>query len=143
MPTRKAQAHWEGNLTEGKGEMSTESSHLQAAYSFPSRFESGPGTNPEELIGAALAGCFSMALANALSEAGFTPTSIDTQAGVEIRATKEGFRIPSIELMTHAVVPEVSAATFEELAHATKEECPVSRALTGTEIRLTTHLSRS
>ncbi len=141
MPTRKAQAHWEGNLTQGTGNMSTESGHLESPYSFSSRFESGSGTNPEELIGAALAGCFSMALANSLAEAGFEVTSIDTEAAVEIKAGQDGFFIPTIELNTRALVPGVSEKTFTEHAQKTKEECPVARALAGTQIDLTTHLT--
>ena len=100
MPVRKADAVWEGNLKEGRGRMKLGSGAFEGAYSFSSRFEEGTGTNPEELIGAALAGCFSMALANGLSQAGYSPRHIHTNASVKIEKLEEGFKITSIMLDT-------------------------------------------
>ena len=136
MPLRKADAFWEGNLKDGKGRMKLGSGAFEGAYSFSSRFEEGTGTNPEELIGAALAGCFSMALANGLAQAGYTPDRIHTNAAVKIEKLEEGFRITSILLETEAEVPGISEQVFMEKAEITKKSCPVSKALTGTEIKL-------
>jgi osmotically inducible protein OsmC len=110
---------------------------FQGAYSHASRFESGPGTNPEELIGAAHAGCYSMFLAALLSKAGFTPTVVRTTANVSIAA---GPVIDVIELNTEAVVPNVDNATFQQHAEEAKKGCPVSKALTGPQIKLTAKL---
>ncbi|MCC7201083.1 MAG: OsmC family protein [Nitrospirae bacterium] len=141
MPIRKAAAVWEGNLKDGKGRMKLGSGAFEGAYSFSSRFEEGTGTNPEELIGAALAGCFSMALANGLAQAGFTPRRINTNASVKIEKLEEGFRITLITLDTEADVPGISEQAFIEKAETTKKSCPVSRALTGTEIKLQARLT--
>ncbi len=141
MPLRKSEAVWEGNLKDGKGRMKLGSGAFEGAYSFSSRFEEGTGTNPEELIGAALAGCFSMALANGLAQAGFTPRRIHTNATVRIEKLEEGFRITSITLDTEADVPGISEQAFIEKAETTKKSCPVSRALTGTEIKLQARLT--
>lgn len=141
MPLRKAEAVWEGNLKDGKGRMKLGSGAFEGAYSFSSRFEEGTGTNPEELIGAALAGCFSMALANGLAQAGFTPKYIHTNATVKIEKLEEGFRITSILLDTDAEVPGISEQVFMEKAEITKKSCPVSKALTGTEIKLQARLT--
>lgn len=141
MPLRKAEAVWEGNLKDGKGRVKLGSGAFEGAYSFSSRFEEGTGTNPEELIGAALAGCFSMALANGLAQAGFTPKHVHTNATVKIEKLEEGFRITSILLDTDAEVPGISEQVFMEKAEITKKSCPVSKALTGTEIKLQARLT--
>jgi osmotically inducible protein OsmC len=140
MPERTAQAHWEGPIKEGHGWIGVESGVLEAQYSFDSRFENGKGTNPEELLGAAHAGCFTMALALALTEAGHPPIRIATTARVTIERTADGFRIPRIDLEAEGEVPGIDAAAFEQHANGAKSHCPVSLALTGTEIRLTAKL---
>jgi lipoyl-dependent peroxiredoxin len=141
MPARTATARWEGGLQDGKGTMRLGSGAFEGQYSFASRFEEGTGTNPEELIGAAHAGCFSMALAAGLGRAGFTPTSVETSANVHLEKGDSGFRISRIELTTNAVVPGIDEATFAEQAEAAKAGCPVSQALAGVEIKLDAHLS--
>src|SRR6516225_7725532 len=108
MPTRNAEAVWEGNLKDGKGTMKLASGAYEGQYSFASRFESGKGTNPEELIAAAHAGCFSMALSHGLSQAGFTPRRVHTTAKVHLEKGAAGFEIPRIELQTEADVPNIS-----------------------------------
>jgi osmotically inducible protein OsmC len=135
MAVRKAEAVWEGG-TKGKGRMKLGSGAFEGAYSFASRFENGTGTNPEELIGAAHAGCFSMALSFMLEQAGFTPARVQTSARVHIEKAGEGFKITSIELETEADVPGIDERKFLEQAEAAKKGCPVSQALTGTEITL-------
>ncbi len=142
MPVRKANAIWQGDLKSGKGFVKGESGNIEAEYSFPSRFESGNGTNPEELIGAAHAGCYSMALANGLSKAGFTPNKIETTASVHLEKVGEGFKITKIELDTKADVPGIDEATFKENAEAMKAGCPVSQLVTGAEIVLNAKLVR-
>jgi osmotically inducible protein OsmC len=136
MPVRTAQAVWEGDLVKGKGTVALGSGSYKGAYSFASRFESGNGTNPEELIGAAHAGCFSMALSGGLGKAGFAPRKIQTDAKVHIEKVGEGFKITRIELRTEAEVPGVDAKTFLQHAEAAKKGCPVSQALAATEIVL-------
>ena len=140
MPVRKADAVWEGNLKEGKGRMKLGSGAFEGAYSFSSRFEEGAGTNPEELIGAALAGCFSMALAGGLAQSGYSPKRIYTHADVKIEKLEEGFKITSIVLETEAEVPGIEEQVFMEKAETTKKTCPVSKALTGTDIQLRARL---
>ena len=140
MPVRKAEAVWEGNLLKGKGKMKFGSGAFEGSYSFASRFEQGPGTNPEELIGAAHAGCFSMALSGILDQAGFTADSIRTVARVHIDKAGEGFKITTIELETEGTVPGIDEKAFKEKAEAAKKGCPVSMALTGVEIRLQARL---
>lgn len=140
MAVRHAQAVWKGNLREGNGAMKLGSGAFEGAYSFGTRFEETPGTNPEELIGAALAGCFSMALSANLERAGFTAASIQTAAKVHLTRTDAGFRITTIELDAEASVPGVDETTFQQQAEATKTGCPVSNALTGVEIRLNARL---
>ena len=140
MPVRKAEAVWEGSLLKGKGKMKFGSGAFEGSYSFASRFEQGPGTNPEELIGAAHAGCFSMALSGILDQAGFTAESIRTVARVHIDKAGEGFKITTIELETEGTVPGIDEKTFKEKAEAAKKGCPVSMALTGVEIRLQARL---
>lgn len=132
MPVRKANAVWEGTLKEGKGTMKL--SAMDFAYSFSSRFEEGPGSNPEELIAAAHAGCFSMALSANLGRAGFTPTKIETTANVHMEKTDAGNSITRIVLDTTAEVPGIEDAAFQEIAAQTKDTCPVSRVLTGAQI---------
>ena len=140
MPLRKADAVWEGNLKEGRGRMKLGSGAFEGAYSFSSRFEEGTGTNPEELIGAALAGCFSMALAGGLAQSGYSPKRIYTHADVKIEKLEEGFKITSIVLETEAEVPGIEEQVFMEKAETTKKTCPVSKALTGTDIQLRARL---
>lgn len=131
MPTRSANAEWEGNLEEGSGTM--EFGSYEGKYSVPSRFEDGDGTNPEEMIGAAHAGCFSMAFSLVLGEEGYEPETIETDADVTVEQQGEDFVIPKVELTTEAEVPEIDEETFEELAEAAKNACPVSKALAGVE----------
>lgn len=137
MAVRSSSAEWKGSLKEGSGTMKLGSGVWQGPYTYASRFESGPGTNPEELIGAAQAGCFSMFLSALLTKAGFTPTSIRTTANVHI---VEGPVISLIELTTEADVPGVSESVFQEQAEAAKKNCPVSKALAGLEIKLNARL---
>jgi osmotically inducible protein OsmC len=136
MPARNANAVWEGTLKGGKGKMRLGSGAFDGDYSFPSRFEEGRGTNPEELIGAAHAGCFSMALAHGLSQAGYSPKRINTDAKVNLEKVEEGFKITSIELNTEAEIPEIEEQEFLKHAEGAKRNCPVSKALGGTEIKL-------
>jgi len=112
----------------------------EGPFSFASRFEEGAGTNPEELIGAALAGCFSMAFASNLTKAGHPPTRISTTADVKLEMVDGGPKITTIELNTDAEVPGIDDQTFQEQGEATKKGCPVSKALTGTEIKLNAKL---
>ncbi|MBA3881583.1 MAG: OsmC family protein [Chthoniobacterales bacterium] len=140
MPARIGSAVWEGTLKEGKGTMKLESGAYEGAYSFLSRFENGSGTNPEELIGAAEAGCFSMALSSNLEKAGYPATRISTTANVKLEMVDGGPKITSIDLQTQAEVPGIDDARFQEQAEKTKIGCPVSRALAGTEINLTAKL---
>jgi lipoyl-dependent peroxiredoxin len=127
---RKASAHWQGNLKDGKGTISTDSGVLSdTQYSFNTRFAEGKGTNPEELIAAAHAGCFSMALSNELGKAGFTPDSIKTSAVVTLEQTTSGFAITAVHLDVAASVPNASAQQFEAAAGAAKAGCPVSKVL--------------
>jgi osmotically inducible protein OsmC len=136
MPVREASAVWNGTLKEGQGKMRLGGGAYEGPYSFSSRFEEGKGTNPEELIGAAHAGCFSMALSGALGRAGHTPNRIETNAKVHLGKVGEAFGITRIELVTRGQVPGIDAATFRKHAEEAKKNCPVSRALGGTEIVL-------
>lgn len=136
MPTRKAQATWEGNLQAGNGHMKLGSGAYDGKYSFQTRMGDEPGANPEELIGAALAGCFSMALAGALTKAGATARRVHTDAKVHFEQADGGWRISRIDLETEADVAGVDEATFQSLAQETKSGCPVSKALAATEIHL-------
>jgi osmotically inducible protein OsmC len=136
MAVRSAHARWEGSLVEGKGTVDTQSGAVSGQYSFSSRFEEGAGTNPEELLGAAHAGCFSMALAHGLAEGGHVATSVDTTARVRIEAVEGGFAITGIELTCEAVVPGIGDEEFQEAALATKGGCPVSVALSAVPITL-------
>ncbi len=136
MALRTANAVWNGTLKEGKGRMTFGSGAFDGAYSFSSRFEEGTGTNPEELLGAAHAGCFSMAFSGGLTRAGFTPTSIATKASVRLEKVGEGFKITTIELKTEGKVPGIDRAKFIEIAEGAKKNCPVSQALAGVSITL-------
>jgi len=142
MPARTASAIWEGSLREGKGKMKLGSGAFEGAYSFASRFEEGSGTNPEELIAAAHAGCFSMALSAGLGRSGFTPKRIQTTAKVHLVKADEGFKIGKIELSTDAEVPQIDEKNFLEHAESAKKNCPVSKALAGAEIQLNARLVR-
>ncbi len=136
MLVRKSTAVWQGTLKDGKGRMSPGSGVLEFPFSFASRFESGPGSNPEELLGAAHAGCFSMALSGVLTQAGFPPREIATEARVTIDRAPEGFSITRSELVTKADVPGIDAEQFARLAEEAKKGCPVSRALKAIDITL-------
>jgi lipoyl-dependent peroxiredoxin len=142
MPARKSSAVWEGDLRSGRGTMKLGSGAWEGAYSFSSRFENGTGTNPEELIAAAHAGCFSMALSAGLGKAGFAPKRIATTATVTLDKTGDSFGITAIHLETDAEVPGIEERAFQEQAEAAKKNCPVSKALAGAEIRLTATLKR-
>jgi osmotically inducible protein OsmC len=141
MPVRKANAVWEGSLKEGQGTMKLGSGAFEGRYSFGSRFEEATGTNPEELIGAAHAGCFSMALSGGLGRAGFAPKRVATSAKVHIEKVGEGFKITRIELDNESEVPGIDDAAFQEAARKAKEGCPVSQALGGVEITLNARLA--
>ena len=126
---RTATAHWAGDLKAGKGSLKLGSGAFEGPYSFTSRFEGNKDTNPEELLGAAHAGCFTMALSLALSTAGHVPTSLDTVATVHLNKVGEGMSVTGIDLVTKGVVPGISAAEFAKYAEATKVGCIISRAL--------------
>lgn len=136
MPTRTSSARWQGSLKDGSGTMALGSGAFEGAFSFSSRFEEGNGTNPEELIAAAHAGCFSMAFSNILSQAGHVPTSVDTRASVHLAKTDGGFGVTRIDLVTRGDVPGIDAAEFQKLAEQAKANCPVSKALSAVEITL-------
>lgn len=138
---RKAEAEWQGDLQSGQGKMSLGSGAYAGAYSFRSRFESGDGTNPEELIGAAHAGCFSMALAHGLTQAGHKPERVHTTAAVHLDKQDGGFAITRIHLQTEARVPGIDEKTFQEQAQAAKANCPVSKALGAIQIELDAKLA--
>jgi lipoyl-dependent peroxiredoxin len=140
MTVRNAEAVWEGTLREGKGRVKLGSGAFEGPYSFHSRFEDGAGTNPEELIGAAHAGCFSMALSAGLSRAKLAPRQIHTTAQVHLDNVDGSFRITRIELDTEAEVPGLDAKAFAEHAEAAKKNCPVSVALAGVQITLNARL---
>lgn len=129
MATRDGRAGWQGDLREGSGSLSVGSGLFSGAYSFKTRFEEEPGTNPEELIAAAHASCFSMALSNILSEAGHVPTSVSTTAKVHLRVLDDAPTIAQIDLETEGRVPGIDQQQFAEFANQAKEGCPVSRAL--------------
>ena len=142
MPSRKAEAEWNGTLREGNGQFKVGSGKVSGAYSFPTRFEEAPGTNPEELIGAAHASCFSMALSAGLTKAGHKPTRIHTTATVHLEKVGEAFGITRIELDTVGEVPGIDAATFQQQAEGAKANCPVSKALKGVDISLRASLKK-
>jgi osmotically inducible protein OsmC len=140
MGISKGSARWEGGLKDGKGVMTPEHAP-EAVYSAGSRFEGQRGSSPEELIGAALAGCFSMALTVGLETAGLHPKSVRTSAGVRLERDGGGFSITAIELTSEASVPGANNEQFQKIAEETKKGCPVSKALTGTRITLKATLS--
>lgn len=131
MPTRTAEATWLGGLKGGTGNFKGESGAVAASYSFGTRFESTKGSNPEELLAAAHAACFSMALSAELEKAGKPPTSVTTHAACTINKVGAGFKIVSMKLTTRAVVPNIDAPAFLQIAQGAKEGCPVSQALQG------------
>jgi len=138
MAIRNSDAEWRGDLKTGQGKMKLGSGAFEGQYSYNSRFENGTGTNPEELIAAAHAGCYSMALSAALSGAGHVPTRVHTVAKVNFGPVAGGFAITRIDLETEGEVPGINAATFEKFAKEAKENCPVSKALKAVEITLKT-----
>lgn len=136
MLKRSASAEWKGTIMEGSGTFSVQSGKVGGVYSVPTRFADAEGTNPEELIGAAHASCFSMALSAGLSRAGFKPTSIRTTAVVHIAKYEGGWNIDKIALSTEAEIPDIDEKTFLEQAQGAKKGCPISKALAGPEITL-------
>jgi len=141
MVARRSEAEWKGALRDGSGAVSLGSGAFRGDYSFVSRFENGSGTNPEELLGAAHASCFSMALSMVLGEAGFHPRSIKTSATVHISPSSDGFSIPRIDLVTVGDVPGIDLAAFSAHAETAKRGCPVSKALAAVEITLDARLA--
>ncbi|MFB6184332.1 MAG: OsmC family peroxiredoxin [Haloarculaceae archaeon] len=141
MPVRTAEATWNGTLKEGDGTMAFGSGAFEGPYSFGSRFEEADGTNPEELIGAAEAGCFAMATAGDLESEGFSPERVHVEAEVHLEKVEGEFTITEISLTAEGVVPDASEAKFAEVAAGAKENCPVSRALAATNIELTASLA--
>ncbi len=141
MPTRKASAVWEGGLKGGKGNFKGESGSISGAYSFGSRFEQAGGTNPEELLAAAHAACYSMALSGGLEGAGTPATRVETQAACTIEKVGAGFKITRMALTVRATVPGVSPEAFQKVAEATKTGCPVSGALAGVAIEVDAKLA--
>jgi osmotically inducible protein OsmC len=140
MPTRNAEAVWEGSLKDGKGKMKLGSGAFEGSFTWSSRFENGQGTNPEELLAAAHAGCYSMSLSSNAGRAGFTPTHIHTTAQVTIEPVDGRNTITRIHLDTEATIPGITDQQFQELAEMVKQICPVSRALTGVPMTLTARL---
>ena len=140
MPARNSKAVWKGKLQQGEGEIELGSGGYKDVYSFASRFEQGAGTSPEELVAAAHAGCFSMALAHELEQAGFDPDKIDTDCAISLEKADVGFRIARIELRTKAKVPGLDEETFLRHAENAKENCPLSQALRSVEIKLRAEL---
>ena len=139
MITRTAEAHWSGSLSDGRGRIAVESGAFEGPYSFESRFEEGQhgtATNPEELLGAAHAGCFTMAVSHALAEAGHPPKKAHTTAKVHIEKVEGGFEIPRIDLALEADVPGIAEDRFREIATEAKENCPLSKVLAAAEITL-------
>jgi lipoyl-dependent peroxiredoxin len=129
MPTRTANARWDGSLQEGQGTMRMASGAYEGPYSFQSRFQEGDGTNPEELIAAAHAGCFSMQFAADIGRAGHEPESVETTAKVHLDKQDQGFGITRIELESRARVPGIDPEELQRIAEGSKQGCPVSRAL--------------
>lgn len=141
MPTSKASATWEGNLATGRGTMKPDHA-ADIAFSRATRFEGAQGSNPEEVVGAALAGCFSMALSLGLEQAGMTPQSIRTSATVHLEKVADGFGVPRIELVTEVRATGGDDAKFASVAAETKKGCPISKLLAGAEITLDAKLVR-
>ena len=140
MSARTSTAQWEGGLKDGKGTMKVGAGAYQGPYSFASRFESGGGTNPEELIAAAHAGCYSMALSATIEKNGFKPKRVATTARVHLEKVGEGFSITRIELNSEAEVPGIDKTKFMEFAEGAKKGCPISKLLTGAQIELNAKL---
>ena len=136
MPTRNAEAEWKGSLLEGSGHMKMGTGAYDGPFTFKSRMENGAGTNPEELIAAAHAGCYSMAFSAGLGKAGFTPKRVHTTAAVHFDKVGDGFAITSIDLTMEAEIPGIDDARFQEMAEGAKKGCPVSKALAATPINL-------
>jgi lipoyl-dependent peroxiredoxin len=136
MPTRTAEAVWNGSLLEGKGQLSVGSKAFSGSYDWKARSGEGAGTNPEELLGAAHAGCFSMALSHQLAQGGHPPQRVKTTAKVQFEKQTEGFAITRIDLVCEAQVPGIDDAAFQKAAQGAKEGCPVSKALKATPIHL-------
>lgn len=136
MKPRTATASWNGALKDGRGTVELGSGAFKGPYSFSSRFEDGKGTQPEELVAAAHAGCFSMALAHAIGEAGKSPKNVSTTATVHLEKSGDGFAIPKIELRCEAEVPDLGDDEFQKLADEAKRTCPVSKLLQGADISL-------
>lgn len=142
MPTRKASAVWEGDLKSGKGTFSGEGGAIGGSYSFSRFADQSEGTNPEELLAAAEAACFSMALSGGLGKNGTPPTRVETDAHCTVEKVGDGFKITTMKLTTRATVPGLDDATFQRIAGATKDGCPVSSALKGNvDIRLDAKLT--
>lgn len=140
MKTRKAHAKWTGNLKEGKGVLKLDSLEQKISYNFKSRFEEGDETNPEELIAAAHAGCYSMALSGLIAEKGHDPKSIETEAEVTLEKDNGGFAISKSHLKLKANIPGISEEDFKDLAEKAKKNCPVSKALGAIKITLSASL---
>lgn len=141
MATRNARAEWRGDLPSGDGDVALGSGAYKGSYTFKSRFEDGDGTNPEELIAAAEAACFSMALSHGLATSGHKADRVTTTAKVHLKQEGDGFVIPLIELEMEAVVPGMDDDAFQAAAEDAKKNCPVSKALAGPEIKLTARLA--
>ena len=142
MQIRTSEATWDGTLKDGKGRFWTESGEVSGVFTFPTRFENEEGTNPEELIGAALASCFSMALTGDLERAGHVPEVVRTVATVNLDTVETGFAITGVDLETEAVVPEVDLVELESIAQGTKDNCPVGKALAAIPITVRSRLGR-
>ena len=140
MIKRTAKAVWQGDLKNGHGKLALGSGAFEGKYSFSSRFEDGKGTNPEELIGAAHAGCFSMSLSSGLTKAGYVVDEINTEAIVSMEKGESGFEISRIKLVTYANVRDIDMDEFSKIASGAKKNCPVSRALAAVDIYLEAHL---
>jgi len=140
MSKKEVKVVWKGNLKEGHGRIEFANGAFNQEYTFSSRFEEGDGTNPEELLAAAHASCFSMALSAALSEAGFVPDSVETVASAVLNPDGDGFKIGSVDLHTRAKVPDIDESIFQDIAKNAKNTCPVSKALANVEIKLSTKL---
>jgi osmotically inducible protein OsmC len=140
MPTRNASATWEGGLQKGKGRFEGESGVIKGSYSFGTRFGSEKGTNPEELLAAAHAACFSMALAVGLEQSGKPATSVETRAAATVEKVGEGFKITTMKLDVRAKVPNIDQAAFQQVVEGAKKGCPVSNALAGVKIEVQAQL---
>lgn len=143
MPIRTAEAQWTGTVTDGQGTITLGSGAFTGPYSFTSRMEDGTGTNPEELLGAAHAGCFTMALSAELTRAGFKPGRLHTDAKVRFDKVDGGFAITRIDLILEATVPDIDDAAFQKHALSAKQNCPLSKALAGTDIHLQAQLKNA